>query len=228
MNRSESHDAYLRVRDYLFNAVKERAFGPGERMPTERQLAEQLGVSRATTRRALGELEAEGLIQRHVGRGTFVRPNGVSLPSGQGIPEGVISPAEYIEARLRFEPELAWLIATQGTASDLERMEECLQRSEHAATLDEFELFDAAFHQAIVAATHNQLAIRIYDMIHTVRHEQAIWCALRQRVQMGDQRAVYQREHREILGALRRRDAAGAHDLMAEHIRATRRRLLDY
>lgn len=53
VERAQSHEGYVRVRDYLINAIKERAFGPGERVPTERQLAEQLGVSRAVTRRAL-------------------------------------------------------------------------------------------------------------------------------------------------------------------------------
>jgi DNA-binding FadR family transcriptional regulator len=212
----------------LVNAIKEHAFDAGDRMPTERQLAEQFDVSRAVTRRALADLEAEGLILRQVGRGTFVRPAQDS-PGQTPTLDGAISPAEYIEVRLRFEPELPWLIATNATTADFERMEDCLKRSEKASTREEFEIWDAAFHLAMAYATHNKLAMRMYDMIHAVRHEQAMWGTLRQRGgQTAEQRNTYQREHREIFAAMKRRDAESAREHMIEHIRATRRRLLDY
>lgn len=227
MDRVQSNEGYVRVRDYLTNAIKEHAFGPGDRLPTERQLAEQFDVSRAITRRALSELEAEGIIRRQVGRGTFVRPT-QERAGDAAVHEGAISPAEYIETRLRFEPELAWMIVTHATATDFERMEDCLKRGETASTFEEFELWDSAFHQSVAAATHNKLAIHMYDMIHTVRHEQAMWGTLRQRGQISEQRITYQREHREIFDALRHRDAESARHLIIQHIRATRRRLLDY
>lgn len=227
MDRVQSNEGYVRVRDYLTNAIREHAFAPGDRLPTERQLAEQFNVSRAITRRALGELEAEGAIRRQVGRGTFVRPDKEILEEAT-MPEGAISPAEYIETRLRFEPELPWLIVTNGTSTDFERMEDCLKRGESASTREEFELWDAAFHQSVATATHNKLAIRMYEMIHSVRHEQAMWGTLKQRGQTPEQRAIYQREHREIFDALKRRDAESARSLIIQHIRDTRRRLLDF
>jgi DNA-binding FadR family transcriptional regulator len=230
VNRVRTKEGYQRVRDYLTNAINERAFEPGSRLPTERELAEQFGVSRAVTRRALGELESQGLIRRHVGRGTFVRSAAESNGEGKpnSISEGTISPVEYIESRLRFEPELAWMVASNATGADFERMEECLRRSENASTREEFELWDAAFHQAIAAATHNKLAIGVYEMIHAVRHEQAMWGTLKQRDEAHQQRPVYQREHREILDSLKKRDPERARDIMTQHVRATRRRLFDY
>jgi len=227
VDRALAHEGYVRVRDYLANAIKENAFGPGDRVPTERQLAEQLDVSRAVTRRALAELEADGLILRQVGRGTFVRPSHDAPSSVTGL-DGTISPAEYIETRLRFEPELPWLIATNATSGDFERMEDCLKRGAKATTQEEFEIWDAAFHLAMASATHNKLATLMYDMIHAVRHEQAMWGTLRQRGQTSDERLTYQHEHEEIFAALKRRDAERARELMIQHIRATRRRLLDY
>jgi DNA-binding FadR family transcriptional regulator len=227
VDRVQSNEGYVRVRDYLANAIKEHAFAPGDRLPTERQLAEQFAISRAITRRALGELEAAGIIRRQVGRGTFVRPT-EKLTDETTVHEGAISPAEYIEVRLRFEPELAWLIATNGTAADFERMEDCLKRGESASTFEDFELWDSAFHQSVAAATHNKLAIHMYEMIHSVRHEQAMWGTLRQRSKLSERRPTYQREHREIFDALKHRDAESARSLIIEHIRATRRRLLDF
>ena len=173
VDRAQAHEGYVRVRDYLVSAIKENAFGPGDRLPTERQLAEKLKASRAVTRRALADLEADGLILRQVGRGTFVRPSPDSTATIHGL-DGTISPAEYIEARLRFEPELPWMIATNATAADFERMEDCLKRGEKAIPREEFEIWDGAFHLAVAYATHNKLAKHMYDVIHAVRHEQAM------------------------------------------------------
>ncbi|CAG4882741.1 conserved protein of unknown function [Georgfuchsia toluolica] len=227
VERAQSHEGYVRVRDYLINAIKERAFGAGERVPTERQLAEQLGVSRAVTRRALAEVEADGLILRQVGRGTFVRPSpDVSVAILEL--DGTISPAEYIEARLRFEPELPWMIVTNATSADFERMEDCLKRGEKATTPDEFEIWDAAFHLMVAQATHNKMATHMYSMLHATRHEQAMWGTLRQRKRTPDEHIIFRQEHQEIFAALKRRDAERARELMIQHIRVTRRRLLDY
>lgn len=225
------NDAYTRLREHLINAINEQVFAPGDRLPTERQLAEEFGVGRSVTRRALAELEAGGLITRHVGRGTFVRTDGGSgahEAAGVETAKALISPAEYIETRLRFEPELAWMVATNGTAADFAHMRECLDKAEAAKSEDEFEAWDAAFHQNIAAATHNTLAIRMYAMIHAVRHEHALWGTLKQRGQTPEHRTIYQREHREIVDALQQRDAERARAIMSQHIRNTRRRLLDY
>jgi DNA-binding FadR family transcriptional regulator len=227
MERAKTEDGYQRVRDYLRHAIGEGAFGPGVRLPTERQLAGQFGVGRSVTRRALAELEAEGLIRRQVGRGTFVTPARNAVAAAKIAP-GVVSPAEYVEARLRFEPELAWMIVTHATAEDFDRMEECLRRAERASGREEFELWDAAFHQALAAATHNTLAISMYESIHAVRHEQSMWGTLRRRAETPEHPSAYQREHVDILEALRRRDAEASRELLLLHIRNTRRRLLDY
>jgi DNA-binding FadR family transcriptional regulator len=230
IDRLQTNDGYLRLCEFLTNAVREGVYAPGAQLPTERRLAEQFGVTRAVTRGALAELEAENLIRRHVGRGTFVRElPGVSNSAAPfNLPEETISPAEYIETRLRFEPELAWMIVTSATAADFERMETQLAKGERASTREEYELADAAFHQALAAATHNKLTITIYEMIHAIRHKQAMWGTLRRLNEIADQRVVFQREHVKILEALKQRDAETARDLMAQHIRSTRRRMLDF
>jgi DNA-binding FadR family transcriptional regulator len=229
-SRSETQQGYLRVLDFLVTGIKEHAFEPGGRIPTERELAEQFRVSRAVTRRALAELDAQGLIRRQVGRGTVVRPPDTKAPEPLPIAtiDGSISPSQYIESRLRFEPQFAWLVATNANAMDFERMADCLKRIDAATSRDEFELWDAAFHLAIAAATHNVVAIRMYDMIHAVRHDQAMWRTVKQRRQTAEERLEFQHEHHEIFDALNGRNPERACGLMAQHIRATRRRLLDF
>ena len=89
----------------------------GARLPPERQLAEELGVSRGTLRHALADLEAEGLIWRHVGRGTFIGNRPVDTVQDLSEVTRRTNPAGVMEARLSLEPELARLAALHATIS---------------------------------------------------------------------------------------------------------------
>ena len=77
----------------------------GARLPPESQLAEELGVSRGTLRHALADLEAEGLIWRHVGRGTFIGNRPVDTVQDLSAVTRRTNPAVVMEARLSLEPE---------------------------------------------------------------------------------------------------------------------------
>jgi DNA-binding FadR family transcriptional regulator len=228
MPKLSTHQAFLNLHDFLKSAITEGAYAPGSKLPTERELATKFRISRAVTRRALAELEKEGLLQRHVGRGTFVRRQSDDSHL-MSLPEGSASPVEYIEARLCLEPTLARIIVTSATAADFSQIDQLLLRGERATNREEYELADAAFHQCLAQATHNKLIIAMYNMIHTVRHEQGMWRNLRKLSgKIADQRDVFQAEHTSIRDALMQRDAGKAGDLMAEHVRAARRRILDF
>lgn len=234
VSRAKSEADYLRVREHVLGLMEGGQL-PAGRLPTERELAERLSVGRGITRRVLGELEAQGLIRRHVGRGTFVgSDDGALLGNSDDRPiehrsASARSPAEYIEARLRFEPELAWMIVANATAADFDQIGNLLRRAEGVQTMAEFEDLDRAFHAALVDATHNSLAIDMYKPIDDVRrYQHAVWSRLHGDEQTGVQRQVFVREHREILDALMRRDASAARDAWSRHIRETKRRIVDY
>ena len=106
-----------RVREFILNAAASGAHAPGARLPTERELAQRFELPRNAVRKTLAQLEAEGCITRHVGRGTFLAPSGTPLASAFGTSSHT-SPAELMEARLRIEPALAELIVTHATAAD--------------------------------------------------------------------------------------------------------------
>ena len=217
-----------RVRDFIVNAALAGTFAPGARLPTERELARRFSVPRNAVRRTLTQLEAEGSITRHVGRGTFLA--GAAGAGGKPFAAESFqhtSPAELMEARLRIEPALAELIVTNATPADFERMELCIQKAEHAATLDEFELWDAALHQALATATHNRFVARVLDMVAAVR-EQAEWGKLKDRIVTPERRLNYQQEHRAIVQALKERDAERASAAIVAHLQHARRNLFDY
>ena len=221
--RSRSHAGGQRIREHLLAGLADGTLEPGARLPTERDLVKRLGVPRNAVRRALAQLEAEGAITRHVGRGTFLaRSAGTEAPASAHT-----SPAELMEARLRLEPALVELIVTNATPADFARMETCIERAEKAATLDEFELWDAALHEALAHATHNHFVIRVLDMVTAVR-QQAEWGKLKDRIVTPERRLRYQEEHREIVLALRERDADRARAGIIGHLRHARRNLFGF
>jgi DNA-binding FadR family transcriptional regulator len=132
-----------------------------------------------------------------------------------------------MDARLRIEPALAELIVTNATPADFERMEACLDKAEKATTLDEFELWDQALHQALAEATHNRFVVRVLDMV-TVFRQQAEWGKLKDRIVTPGRRGKYQEEHREIVRALAARDADRARAAILVHLQHARRNLFGF
>jgi DNA-binding FadR family transcriptional regulator len=221
--RGSKADSTQDIRAFLLEVVAQGAVGPGGKLPTERELAARFALPRNTVRKTLAQLEAEGAITRHVGRGTFLADTG-------GFPADSIthtSPAELMEARLRLEPAMAELIVISATPADFERMETCLDRAERGATLDDFEVWDAALHQAMAAATHNRFMIRVFDMATAVRH-QTEWGKLKDRVVTPERRLHYQTEHRAIVNALKARDADRARAAILAHLQHARRNLFGF
>jgi DNA-binding FadR family transcriptional regulator len=228
LTRRATRIGVQRVRDFITDAASMGTLPPGGKLPTERELAERFAVPRHAVRRTLSELEAEGSITRHVGRGTFLVPAATppleDLPTLSAMHTG---PAELMEARLQIEPVIAELIATNATAADFERMEACPARAESAPTLDEFEQWDAALHHAFATATHNRFIVRVFEMVAAVR-EQAEWGKLKDRIVTPERRIQYQQEHRAIVDALKARDADGARQSMLAHLHHARRNLFGF
>lgn len=225
--RIASFTGAQRVREFIMNSAAGGTLAPGARLPTERELTRRFALPRNAVRKILAQLEAEGAITRHVGRGTFLAtpPDGDAKVVRDSVSH--TSPAELMEARLRIEPALAELIVTNATPADFERMETCLEKAERAATLDEFELWDAALHQAIATATHNRFVIRVLDMVTAVR-QQAEWGKLKDRIVTPERRLKYQEEHRNIVRALRERDAERARACIITHLQHARRNLFGF
>lgn len=212
-----------RVREYILEGIESGRFTPGYRLPTERTLCDTLSVTRTTVRNALAVLEGEGLIVRAAGSGTYVAEQ---APTRAGSHAAVItSPAQVMEARLAFEPQMAQLVAANGTAADFARFQECVQRGGSAELLEEFEHWDAALHEAIAEAARNPLIVTAYRLITQAR-EQGEWGELKRRSLTDERRQIYQQEHETIVDALRRRDAAKAEEAIRVHLIRVRSNLL--
>jgi DNA-binding FadR family transcriptional regulator len=206
------------------------ALSPGARLPTERALAGELGLSRAAVRNALGLLEADGRISREVGRGTFLRaePARSAVERPRTVPEAEpddVGPADVMTARQLIEPRVLPLVVARATTRDFEELERCLAGGESAGRAEEFEAWDFALHHAIVAASHNQLLVRMYAQIEEAR-KGALWGNMKRRNDTRERRLGYQQDHREIVAALRARELDRALDATTRHLERVRDNLL--
>jgi len=208
-----------RVRSHLLDTSPTA----GAKLPTERALAEQLGVSRNVIRRALSIMEIEGRVVRKVGSGTYLVKPASAAPAGQETPSRAqveardVNPRQIVEARFAFEPNLAALAAMNCTTLDLDRLAECARRYHSADDFEAYEEADAGFHRTIATATHNPLLISAYERFMAA-DEQAEWGGIRQRFLTAERRVASRKEHDKILTAIRNRDSAAAFDAAREHL----------
>jgi GntR family transcriptional regulator, uxu operon transcriptional repressor len=231
-------DRGRRLAEVILADSQRAGMGPGSRLPTERQLAADLGATRTTVRRALAVLEAEGHVSREVGRGTFLRDarwaragaDGDGGPAGGGNggpaaraagPPGPgsagFAPADVMAIRRMLEPSAMRLVVAWATAADFQEMDRCLAGGEQAASYDEFEVWDLALHRCIMAASHSPLLARLYGVIEEARHGR-FWGDLKRHSASRERQRLYQADHRELVAALRARDADRAVEAMRTHL----------
>ena len=217
------------LRDTILDQLQAGQWRAGDRLPTERELSDQHGVSRTTVRKALLELKAQGLIEQTVGSGTFVTEDaGARL--GRRVQQDSsqhTSPAALMEARLALEPAIIEMAIRNANQADLQRMDACCDNAERAETLEAFEHWDAELHQAIADAAHNSFVANVFTLMKTVR-AQGDWGQLKKKSVTPERRLAYQTEHRAIVEALRDRDAVRARELTLAHLLHVRQNLLGY
>jgi GntR family transcriptional regulator, uxu operon transcriptional repressor len=243
-------DRGRRLAEVILADSRRAGMGPGSRLPTERQLAADLGATRTTVRRALAVLEAEGHISREVGRGTFLRDarwaraagggegaagdgDGRTAgqaagggPGGPGPGSAGYAPADVMAIRRMLEPSAMRLVVAWATATDFQEMDRCLAGGEQAASYDEFELWDLALHRCIMAASHSPLLTRLYAVIEEARHSR-FWGDLKRHSASRERQRSYQADHAELVAALRARDAERAVEAMRTHLARVTSHLFD-
>jgi len=196
-----------------------------EQLPTERELAEEIGVGRRAVRRALEVLETEGRIWRRQGSGTFIGPE-PSHPERQirKLPE-VSNMLEVMEVRLRIEPVLAQLAALRATPADVSAMRDLADKVAGADDMDSRELWDGALHRAIATAAGNTLFLALFDIVDRVRQDNA-WRHVREALRTREAVTLYKSQHVEVIDAIERRDPVAAEKSMRQHLLALQERLL--
>ena len=205
----------------------EAEYAPGGRLPTERRLATEFGVTRTMVRHALAVLEAEGRISREVGRGTFLRSSatdGTGPPARQTAVDEV-GPADVMAARRVLEPRVLPLVVAWATPRDFDELRRCIRGGAAAKSAAEFETWDYALHHAIVAAGRNQLVRSMYDVVERAR-EGELWGTLKRRNDSLERRAAYQADHVALVDAICARELQRAVEVMDVHLARVEANLL--
>jgi DNA-binding FadR family transcriptional regulator len=207
------------LREAILDKLRSRQWRAGQRLPTERMLGEQFGLSRSTVRRVLADFKRRRLITQTVGSGTYVADQ-VHLALADLASRGGLqatSPAELMAARLVLEPAIVEMVTGNATAADFARLDECNAQAEAATTLEAFEHWDAQLHEAIADAAHNSFIGAVFRLMNEVR-AQGEWGMLKRRSATPERRLEYQREHRALVAALKDRDAERARAECLAHL----------
>ncbi len=210
---------YEQIIEQIQSLVMEGTLRPGDKLPPERELAEQFGVSRTAVREAVKALREKGLVEIQPGRGTFitnstseVMRDSLDLIVKVGLSNGVVN---LNEVRTLLEPGIAALAAERVTESDIQTMEQAIKAMDAAMhDADAFAEADLEFHLALASATQNPLIPILLDPIVDLLREHRKRIFL---VEGGPQRGQY--HHRRILAAVYKRDPAAAREAMCDHLK---------
>jgi DNA-binding FadR family transcriptional regulator len=215
----EPRRLYLQIAEQLRRLIRKGSIAPGERLPAERDLARQLGVSRPSLREALIALEIEGLLDVRVGSGIYVGQGGRGGPIG-----GDSGPFEVIRARWMIEGECAALAAKHGTDAQLRAI-----RKAHADLQREAQRHhnplgaDRAFHVRIAQATGNSALELVVQTLWDQRVG-PLYRALEVKLEYPAMAGETLGEHKVVLDAILARRPAAARAAMRRHMDMTKKR----
>ena len=205
---------YQRIARILFDQLAGGQYRVGERLPAERDLAEEHKVSRPVIREAMIALEVQGLIEVRIGAGAYVR----RLPGSDDSPSFHVTGFELTEARLLLEGEAAALAAVHISDAELIELDAIVDRIAAENEQPSFsDRADRAFHLLIATATRNALIAKTVEQYWDLRSSSPECALLHGRARDADIRPVLD-EHRAIANALRARDPAAARAAMRAHL----------
>lgn len=213
-------DDIIRLRNYIEARTGTQ---DGPRLPPEPKLCETLSMSRGRLRTVLKRLESEGLIWRHIGKGTFIGPR--QIQADDDSLSAAISMDDLLDARMLLEPQLAAQAAIHATLADITAMEQCLSEMEASGPFMHWKRLDERLHRTIAEATHNALLLVLYDTMRT-----QVRINLDSRIEavyspMTGPREDTDDEHRQLVDAIRTHNPDRAEQAMREHLRSVRTRL---
>ena len=213
----ERRKLYQDIMGQIRELIRDGTLKPGDRLPSGRELAERLEVSRSSVREAIRALELQGLVVSRPGAGTFVSTESLDTLISiidSSLTEGMDILRDIFEMRRLLEPQIAALAADRATQEDIQRMVDALEEQERqidgGGTGVEG---DTAFHFAMAQATHNWALVRVISTISDIlrgSRDQSLQTNGRARRSLAS--------HAQIVPMIQRGDVEGARSAMEYHI----------
>ncbi len=213
----ETRRLYRHIADQVAGLIARGEFPPGSRLPTERELAQLLGVSRPSVREGLIALEVEGLVDVRVGSGIYVRRARAGAAHADILGDSP-GPFELLRARRPIEGEVAEMAARAARESDIAGIAEAVRMMKSDIHGGEaYETGDRLFHVRIAEATRNSVLVSVVNMLWDLRAS-PVYASLLRHTATDGVRARSIADHERILKALAARDPAGAKAAMQRHL----------
>lgn len=218
----EARRLYRQVADQLRSLIERGEYAVGSRLPTERELAEQLKISRPTVREALIALEVEGRLRIRVGSGIYViEPAAIAVPAPAAVIEG---PFELLRAREFLESAIAEQAARVATKDDVARIDASLVAMENVEHPGEASMVhDRAFHVAIAGSLGNAVLVRVVGELFDQRLNPYFAQLAHYFESPGTWRTALD-EHRAVRDAIAVHDPDTAREAMRNHLARSQER----
>jgi GntR family transcriptional repressor for pyruvate dehydrogenase complex len=208
---------YEEIVKQLIDLIEGGTLKPGDRLPSERQMAEELGVSRTAIREALRALESMGYIESKVGGGTFIREISLDkalLPFTTLLSQDKNLIKELLEVRQLLEAEIALLASKRATEEDIKNMEEALDSMREDIEKGGIGLQgDNEFHNARAVAARNLAMSKILGLC-----DELLSKSRESTLRIPGQPARSLEDHIAILNAIKDRDHLLTQQLMKQHM----------
>lgn len=222
---------YEEIIEQIRQLVVKGDLKPGDRLPSERDLAVRLNVSRASVREALSALEMMGLLEIRSGEGTFIKKinvDSVVTPLSWALSMERDTVLELLEARKMLEGQTAYLAASRANEENIRELEGALRAMDEDIRNGQLgEEADMRFHYAIARASQNSILIRLMNTISDLMHETLKASRIRLFEGEGAPEKLYQ-DHLLILKAVREKKAEDAQKYMVEHLAGVEKKLREY
>jgi len=212
------------VLELLTSAIIDGRLSAGDRLPSERQVAAETGVSRAIVREAMSALAVAGLVERREGEGSFVCETsnpGILRTRAMTLIQMDCEPFTILTARELFEPQIAGLVVDGATADDVKeilRAHDGLQSALKSRDWEAYFNSDKQFHTSLSLATHNACVIHVLDYLESQMFS-PLWKDLKRTYFESSSRSitVSRATHAQIAGAVQERDSVQLRTSLERH-----------
>lgn len=218
---------YQVVARQIARMIEEKSADSSWHLPSERELAEELGVSRPVIREAIIALEMRGIVEVRGRAGIVILNADAAQSSFEAARDIGPGPFELLEARLAIESSAARLAAEKVSPYDLVVLAECISHMEAEANVQLLhEKGDRDFHLHIAKMTDNAIIVSMVERLWEMRDESTMWRKLHEHIHASNVRPLWIGDHHAVLAALRMRNPEAAYAAMSRHIRNVMNELL--
>ncbi|MCK4411783.1 FadR family transcriptional regulator [Candidatus Bipolaricaulota bacterium] len=222
------------VAEWVLEKIRSQVYPEGAKLPSEREIARTLGMSRPPVREALSALQIARIVEIRPGNGTYVKsatPANEMVSNTMSVLEDSESPFEVMQARCVLEEGIIKVAATQATGEDMVRLEQALARMGDAvehSDLSRYFQSNREFHLAVATATHNSVLRKLLESL-LLSEKKELWQESIQRY-LSDPEHIkkYTARHERILQAIEKRDVDKAAQEMTEHFSGTVEEVREY